>query len=131
MWKLALAGCLMMSLSSGAALAQEKSARPPSQIIDIEGPRLDLFDGKAGKRTESIPRERVLPLLPLKVLFVEANKRLKIQLPGKDGPVWVDKRQVRTDEPREAGACPGNTPEPPPKMASSMLASRGLGESCR
>ena len=133
MWKVAaLAGCMVLGVSGGGGLAQEKPGEPPLQIVDVEGSKLDLFDGKDGRRIDSVPRERVLPLLPLKVLLVEPNKRLKIIFPSSDRPVWVERRQVRTNEIRETqGACPAGTREAPPKLASSMIATRGLGETCR
>lgn len=132
MWKVALAACMVLGLASSAGLAQEKGSDPVLQIVDVEGSKLDLFDAKDGRRIDSVPRERVLPLLPLKVLIVEPNKRLKITFPGSERPVWVEKRQVRTNEIRETqGACPAGTREAPPKLASSMIATRGLGEICR
>jgi hypothetical protein len=133
MWKVAaVAASMMLGVSWGGALAQQRPGEPPMQIVDVEGSKLDLFDGKDGRRIDSVPRERVLPLLPLKVLLVEPNKRLKITFPGSDRPVWVERRQVRTNEIRETqGACPAGTREAPPKLASSMIATRGLGETCR
>ena len=132
MWTGVLAACMVLGLAFGAGLAQEKGSEPALQIVDVEGSKLDLFDAKDGRRIESVPRERVLPLLPLKVLVVEANKRLKIAFPGSERPLWVERRQVRTNEIRETqGACPAGTREAPPKLASSMIATRGLGEICR
>jgi len=133
MWKCVLATNLVLVLACGAGLAQEKGSAPPLQIIDVEGAKLDLFDAKDGRRIDTVPRERVLPMLPLKVLIIEPNKRLKIVFPGSERPVWVERRQVRTNEMGETqGACPAaGTREAPPKLASSMIASRGLGEICR
>jgi hypothetical protein len=132
MWKVVVTACMLLGLASSAGLAQEKGSEPALQIVDVEGSKLDLFDAKDGRRIDSVPRERVLPLLPVKVLVVEPNKRLKITLPGSERPVWVERRQVRTNEIRETqGACPAGTREAPPKIASSMIATRGLGEICR
>src|SRR5438445_13107965 len=98
MWTGVLAACMVLGLAFGAGLAQEKGSEPVLHIVDVEGSKLDLFDAKDGRRIESVPRERVLPLLPLNVLVGDPNKRLKVAFPRSERPLWVARRQARTKQ---------------------------------
>ena len=118
---------LLIGLAAATAFAQPaKEPAPAMQIVGVRVPALDLFDGPQGKRIETLPTERVP--LPLPVLAVEPNKRLRVRLP--DGRVvWVEARYVRTDGDAATQKTPGCEPAPSQKVTA--LSTRGLGEGCK
>lgn len=108
-------------LSPIAALAQPSQGTPATKVTEISVPALDLFNGPSGQRIGSLPKDQVK--LPLDVLRVEPNKRLKIRLDGRE--VWIEGSAVRTNKAHGVAPC-----EPPPRQVTA-LATRGSGEGCK
>ena len=122
MWQCLAVLVLATALAPGVAPAQTDADRP-TEVVKISVRALDLFDGPSGKLIESLPQREAEKLLPLRVLRVEPNKRLKVSIGGKE--VWIDGSAVRTNVVERPPGC-----DSPPKVASALV-TRGSGDKCK
>jgi hypothetical protein len=122
MWRPLTLLALAAVLIAGEAPAQTEADRP-TQVVKISVRELDLFDGPTGKPVRSLSKAEAEALLPLGVLRVEPNTRLKVSIKGID--YWIDGSAVRTNVVERPPGC-----DAAPKVASALV-TRGSGDKCK